>query len=306
MLLFLATIFMAGKKENLFERTFTLSVIFNDVNGLKKGNYVYYSGVRSGIVKNVSFVNDSTIKVDLRMDRDFLHLIKKDARVYISTEGLVGDKILQIRPMHISRKPVSDMDTLEGINPFDMHSVMEKLIATGDHASVISENLAQLSSQLNKPHKGLVQSLTSDSSLVTEFKSILSTLRTGGAEMASLSERLNRISKGIDFNNSIAGALLHDTTMKSEFSTAVDNISKVSEYSVKIMSHLDTLMGSRSNKNAFSVITQDSAFAKDLKEGIQNFRKSTDKLDQNMEALKHNIFFRRYFRKTKTKIPQGL
>jgi phospholipid/cholesterol/gamma-HCH transport system substrate-binding protein len=50
-------------------------------------------------------------------------------------------------------------------------------------------------------------------------------------------------------------------------------------------------------KSPVGVLLHDEATAANLKSTIQNLETSTDKLDENMEALQSNFLFRRYFRK---------
>ncbi|MGZ4099929.1 MAG: MlaD family protein [Bacteroidia bacterium] len=298
--LFLVAIFLAGRKENLFEKSFTLSAIFNDVNGIKKGNYVYYSGVRGGIVKKVTFINDSMILVDMSMEKSMQKLIKKDAKVFISTEGLVGDKIIQIKPTYRSRTPVKDFDTLVAINPYDTHDIIEKLISTNDHAAIISSNLAELSEKINQPHKGLASALLNDSSIAGNFADILQSLKTTGKQMSALSFRLEKITDNISSNNSVVGGLLSDSSaLKNDITNAINNLVKVSDYSMKITQNINSALENSRNNNAVGVLVRDSVFAKDLKEGMENFRNSTKKLDQNMEALQHSFLFRKFFSKRK-------
>jgi len=298
-LLFFIAIFLAGRKENLFERTFILSTIFSDVNGLKNGNYVYYAGVRGGIVKKITFVNDSMIKVDMRMDKRLQQLIKKDAKVYISTQGLVGDKILQIKPSHHDTTAVKNNDTLAAMNPYDMHEVIEKLMATNEHVELISKNLAELSNRINKPYKGLLSGLTNDSTMAGYFKDLLFSFRATGEHLSSLSARLENITQHTDINSGVLGALLQDSLLKKEVSRTIHNLDSISDYSLKIATNLNRSVEHPDTKSALHVLMRDSVFARDLKEGVNNFKKSTAKLDKDMEALQHNFLFRNYFRKHK-------
>ncbi|MGZ3901651.1 MAG: MlaD family protein, partial [Bacteroidia bacterium] len=69
--------------------------------------------------------------------------------------------------------------------------------------------------------------------------------------------------------------------------------------SMKITQNINSALENSRNNNAVGVLVRDSVFAKDLKEGMENFRNSTKKLDQNMEALQHSFLFRKFFSKRK-------
>jgi len=49
--------------------------------------------------------------------------------------------------------------------------------------------------------------------------------------------------------------------------------------------------------NAVGVLLSDEEFARNLKNTMQNLETSTEKFDQNMEALQSNILFRGFFKK---------
>jgi phospholipid/cholesterol/gamma-HCH transport system substrate-binding protein len=298
-ILFFIGIFFIGKKENLFSATFTLNAVFKDINGVKKGNYVYYAGYRAGIVQDITFINDSMIKVDMKMDKQLQHLIKKDSKVYIATEGLVGDKIIEIKPVFESKIAVNDNDILVATNPFNTHEIIQKLLATNNNATVISDNLAKLSVSINKPHKGLISTLYNDSITVNNFVEIVHSLKATGKHMNILSSNLENIINNIDLNKGVVGALLSDTSLKRDINETIKNLNTISVYSLKVSETLNNSMQNPNTNNAIGVLLKDTIFAKNLKEGIENFKTSTSKLDQNMDALSQNKLLKKYFKKNK-------
>ena len=62
---FIVAMYFLGEKQNLFGSTFRVYTIFNDVNGLQKGNNVRFSGIDVGTVTNVKVVNDTSILVTM-------------------------------------------------------------------------------------------------------------------------------------------------------------------------------------------------------------------------------------------------
>jgi len=53
----------------------------------------------------------------------------------------------------------------------------------------------------------------------------------------------------------------------------------------------------RSSKGAVNHLIKDEAFAQNLDTTLLNLKEATELLNENMEALKHNFFFRGYFKK---------
>lgn len=301
-LLLFAGIFSVGKKENIFSSTFKISAIFTNVNGLKTGDYVRFSGVRSGIVESITFLNDSQIRVVMKIDKKMQSLIMKDAKVYIETEGLVGNKILEIRPIWKSKEVVTDNDELTSVDPFDTRHIIEKLLATNDNATLISNNLANLSTRLNNHKKnGVLQTLVNDTIMASDLKDIVLSFKLTGHQLAALSLHLEKITGKIDMNNSVVGALIADSSLKQEVIITLNNLKSVSVNSANLVDELNKSIGKNSYRtNTLGILLKDTGFASNLKESIENIRQSTHKLDENMEAFQHNILLRKYF-KTKNK-----
>ena len=98
LLLFTVAIYLIGERQNLFGKNDLISVKFSNINGLKKGNNVRYSGINVGTVESISMLNDSIIKVDLLIEKTMITHIKKDAIATIGTDGLVGNMLVNIIP----------------------------------------------------------------------------------------------------------------------------------------------------------------------------------------------------------------
>ena len=91
---------MIGNRQNLFGNTYTINVVFTNVNGLQKGNNVRYAGINIGTVSSIKMKNDSIINVGMLIDADMLSHIKKDAVATIGSDGLVGSMIVLMFPFH--------------------------------------------------------------------------------------------------------------------------------------------------------------------------------------------------------------
>ncbi|MGB3078713.1 MAG: MCE family protein, partial [Saprospiraceae bacterium] len=89
-------LFMIGKNRSLFGSTYTLKARFENVQGLVPGNNIRFSGIEAGTVKNIIILNDTTIEVTMNVEKKMLNIIRKNALASIGTEGLVGNKVVNI------------------------------------------------------------------------------------------------------------------------------------------------------------------------------------------------------------------
>src|SRR5215216_2325051 len=86
-IIFIAAVLTLGGQKKTFEKKSTLKAIFSDVNGLQEGNNGWFSGVKVGTVKKISFSPDAMVEVIMNIETKAIKYIKKDARAKISSEG---------------------------------------------------------------------------------------------------------------------------------------------------------------------------------------------------------------------------
>jgi phospholipid/cholesterol/gamma-HCH transport system substrate-binding protein len=98
LILFIVAVYLIGKNQKMFDKSEHLKAVFNNVDGLILGNNVRYSGINIGTVQGIEMINDTTINVDMLIDQDMFRFIKKDAIASISSDGLVGNMIINILP----------------------------------------------------------------------------------------------------------------------------------------------------------------------------------------------------------------
>src|SRR5476649_1258224 len=98
LLVLVLAIFFIGNQKNLFSLTFKISGVFKTVNGLQTGNNVRFAGINVGVVSAIDIVNDTAVRVSLTVRNNVKQFIKKDARLSIGSDGLMGDKLIVIMP----------------------------------------------------------------------------------------------------------------------------------------------------------------------------------------------------------------
>ena len=110
--IFIAAVLTLGGQKKTFEQKSTLKAVFKDVSGLQPGNNVWFSGVKVGTVKKISFTPNALVEVIMNIENKTMQYIKKDARAKISSEGFIGNKIVVIFGGTIQSTHVADNDIL--------------------------------------------------------------------------------------------------------------------------------------------------------------------------------------------------
>ena len=100
----------------------TVHVAFSDANGLQAGNTVRYVGVNVGKVESVTAGKDG-VEVTLKLKKGTE--IPKDSEAVITTDGLMGEKLVSITPGQDTQHLVTDGGTLQGDKVKSVDDVMD-------------------------------------------------------------------------------------------------------------------------------------------------------------------------------------
>jgi len=188
-LLLALAIFMIGKQKNLFNPVFTISANFYNVSGLQIGNTIRFSGINVGTVDNIKIINDSTVKVDMIVEKTVQPYIKTDSEVAIGSEGIIGDRVLIITQGSTNAPSVNEGQYLSSVEPVEMDAIMSSLEVTALNAEVISDQLAQIMININKG-KGLIGMLIQDTTIANNIDQTIVNLK---ASSKGLDENMDAV-----------------------------------------------------------------------------------------------------------------
>jgi phospholipid/cholesterol/gamma-HCH transport system substrate-binding protein len=191
LLVLVLIVFFIGNKRNLFSSTFQVHGIFRNVNGLNIGNNVRFAGINVGVVENIEIVNDSSVRVDLTLNNSVKKFIKKDSKMSIGSDGLMGDKLVVIAPGGItSQDEVQDGGQLTGVNPVDVDKIIAKLTGIADNAGTLIENLAQITGKVNSG-KGSLGRLLNNDKMANDLDATVKQAKTTMANVHKTTSTLN-------------------------------------------------------------------------------------------------------------------
>jgi phospholipid/cholesterol/gamma-HCH transport system substrate-binding protein len=163
LLVLVLAIFFIGNRKNLFSATFNVYGTFRNVNGLQVGNNVRFAGINVGVVQDINIVTDSSARVDLTLNSNVKKFIKKDSKISIGSDGLMGDKLVVIAPGGIvSTQVVQNGDQLATINPVDVDKIIAKLTGVITNAETLTGGLSQIVAKVNSGQGSIGRLLNSD------------------------------------------------------------------------------------------------------------------------------------------------
>jgi len=288
-LFFIIAIYFIGNKKDMFNETIQISAVFKNVNGLQHGNNVRFSGINVGTVKKIVIVNDSLIRVDMLIEEDIASHIKKDAMASIGSDGLVGNMIVNIIPGKKSNEMVKDGDVILSENKTSTDEILKTINSTSENAKLITDNLVKITNQINSK-KGTIGMLINDTVMSDDLKQTIYNLKVTTQSTSKSMANLNKIITDLNNKDNVVGAL-KDTVTGRKIKMIIVNLEKSSEQINKTITNL------KDGKGALNYLSNDPKLVKQIDSTMINLNQASSKLNENLEALKHNFFFRGYFKK---------
>lgn len=196
-----------------------LLVDFPNSGDLKVGAPVKVSGVTVGKVADVDLWagrrdpehGNKTVQVRARLelDTDALRMLHRDARFYISTLGVLGEKYVEIDPGTPEAEALGPGDVVDGIGPLRLEVVGADATDTlADVSAIIKENrqslkdaIAGIARLANHADEMLVENREAVKQAVDNLNRVTGALATGtgdGAELAGVVASLRGLAGTLD------------------------------------------------------------------------------------------------------------
>jgi phospholipid/cholesterol/gamma-HCH transport system substrate-binding protein len=299
-LFLIVMLYMIGRDQNLFNANITLRARFSNAVGLVPGNNIRYAGIQVGTVKKVKLLNDTIVEVMMLVDKKYKPHIHKNALVNIGTEGLIGNKIVNIIPGKGIAPEVDDGDLLGAKKSVSTDDILETLSISNRNIAVISENLKVTVEKING--STALWELLNDASLPRNIRASAENIRLATDKANLFVADLHAVIGDVKQGKGSLGQILKDTALASELGAALEKIKEVGLQADLLAADLRSLTKDidanvNSGKGPVSMLLKDSTSANKISSSLRHIEQGTAAFNENMEALKHNFLFRGYFRK---------
>jgi phospholipid/cholesterol/gamma-HCH transport system substrate-binding protein len=299
-LLFSAGLFLIGNRQKVFAHHVDFFTSLNDVNGIAPGSKVRVSGFDAGEVSGIEIPERAADKFRLKLlvDSKLHRLIRDDSFVTVESDGLVGDKFLVIHKGSDQAHEAASGATLPAKEPVELSAVIAKATGVMDQANAA---IGDITAKVDGTLDAVTTTVNNTNSLVT----------------------------GVRSGNGTVGMLLTDQLTANKVKDAVGNaqqaaanLNQVTVQARQVMADLQSrdLFGKaeatlNNTKNASGQIAQASRqinltlndalgpdwsgenAGKNLSETFSNVNLATENMADDTEALKHEFFFRGFFKK---------
>ncbi len=171
-------VFLIGSKDLLFHHTYELKSKFASVSGLAEGAEVRVGGLHEGTVKHIQLPRraEDGVTVVMDLENDTRGVLKKDSVATIKSEGLVGDKYVEVTFGSEEAEGVKSGDTIAGVRSSDIADLLAKSDKMLDTAQTAVQNVAGAAANLKSisakadQGKGTVGALINDRSVYDQAR----------------------------------------------------------------------------------------------------------------------------------------
>lgn len=296
-LILVSALYFIGNKQNIFGKTFKISVVFNNVIGLQLGNNVRYSGINVGTVKGITMINDTTICVDMIIEDKILKHLKKNAIATIGTDGLVGSMIINIIPGKGISRQLIDGDTISSYSRISTDDMLTTLNTTNENAAILTADLLKITTAIHKG-EGTLGMLINDPEVASNLKQTIANLKSVSSDASKTIIEFNKIIASVKYDESVAAVLLSDSIYAKKIKSVITNLEHSTKDIDTVLSNInEAIIDVKNGNGPLNYMVNDTILIKDIDEIVKNIKKGSILLNEDLEALKHNIFFRGYFKK---------
>lgn len=297
LVLFIIGLYFIGTNKNMFSKTFLLSTTFKDINGLTTGNNVRYSGIDVGTIEKIEMRNDTTVYVFMVVDEKYKNFIRKNSMASVGTDGLMGNKLVNIDAGTSASPFVLENDEILSVKGVNTEAMLRTLEFTNQNVALVSANLKTITDNINES-RGTLYTVLMDTVLAINFQGIFTNIETVSANLSNVSSQLANIVNDVNNGKGTLGVLLKDTVMANDINRIVKNINESGEQLSSATTEANTLFkNANSGNGTVATLVNDTALSSNLKSTIENLETATQKLNEDLEGLKHSFLLRGYFRK---------
>ena len=171
-----AGVFLIGNTETMFKSTYRVKAEFQNVSGLSDGADVRVGGIHEGTVRKIVLPSrpDGKVTVVMDLQRATRDIVKKDSLAAIKSEGLLGDKYVEVSFGSPEADQLKDGETIGSEPPLDISDLLNKTNQILDTTKTAMEgaqetvsNLQSITSKINGG-QGSVGALINDKTIYNQ------------------------------------------------------------------------------------------------------------------------------------------
>lgn len=290
----IAGIFVIGDLRDTFTRKVAVSVVFDEVGGLKTGDNVWFSGVKVGVVRELRLEAPGRVEVGLTVDRDAARFIPADALARVGSDGLIGNRIVVIYGGTSDGARVTGGEELRVEDRISTEEMVAMLQDNNANLRAITGDLKVLTAQL-AAGEGSAGRLLMEDGLYEDLSASVASLRKTTERAPELVSQMNAFAGKLNQEGSLPNDLATDQETWAKLTASVAHLQRVAEHAEALTVRLD--QGLEDPGTPLGAMVGDRDAGADLQTTLENLSDASRLLAEDLEAAQHNLLLRGYFRK---------
>jgi len=279
--LIVLSIFLVGNKDSLFSKNIMVRTYFENIEGLKTGASVRLNGLTIGSVSDIELKNSTTnrVEVTMRIKEEVIQYVRLDSEASIETEGMIGSKLVSISPGTETYAVVNDNGVIMAKDPINMTQILSETQEIMKYMKDLTKEFSQTLAQVNSG-EGTMGRIINDDEL---YFATVKIVESADTSLKVMVDKLDRMTSFIIDLGSGVGDIVNNVD-----SAAID-LRKLIRKVENGEGALGALIADKSAYDSIQVVIANLTKTTDAaREGGEAFA-------ENMEALKHNWLFKKYF-----------
>jgi len=289
--LFIAVFYIIGSSSKMFSKVTTVHTTFKEVQGLRTGDHVRFSGIIIGTVDEMRIITDTSIMVDMAIDRKMVKFIRKDSKAEIKPEALIGAKMVVVHSGTALVEHIKEGDYLESVESLHFEAIFHDLSKDLQKSAVILNNLVEITEKINEG-EGNIGRLLNDSSIVIKLDQTADNFVVTSKNLKTLTNQLNN-------RDSDIGQLMYGNEITNQIDSILLKVDQVAVNTEVASSNLATTTAELSQTasainhgdGAISKVLYDTAFADTIGYTIDNLNQTLVEFKKVAENMQHKRLF---------------
>ena len=204
--------------------------------------------------------------------------------------------IINIIPGKGNEPSVEPGDEIQTFNRIRTEDMLTTLNVTNENAAKLTENLLKITHEIIKGN-GTWGTLLNDTLISKDLAETMRYLKTTTKGTSETATQLNNLIVSLNDKNNVVG-VLKDTAVANKIKNMASNLNQSTQDLNKVIANLDaTILNIKQGKGAINYLANDPELVRKIDSTITNINQASLKLNENMEAMRHNFLFSGYFKK---------
>ncbi len=290
---FITGVLAIGSLNKSFIRKVEITTVFDDVGGLQQGNNIWFSGVKIGTVKEMSFFGESQVLVVMNIDQKAQPFIHNNAKAKISSDGLIGNKIIVIYGGSADKPAIKEGDRLGVDKAYTTEDMFNTLQENNVNILAITTDFKEIGKKIMSG-EGTLGKLLVDKTLYNNLEATTKTLSEAAENAKQVSAEIKSYTTKLNEGDGLANELVTDTMVFSKIRQSVTQLNQIVKDASAVVSSLEASVNDPSSP--LGVIMTDDSTAQSMKATIKNLEEGSVKLNEDLEAMQHSFLLRGYFK----------